>query len=56
MMKEKILFTAIFAFVFAGFLSACATLPDDGKDAKMMRFTNLNNYRYCELFLIGAPC
>ena len=54
MMKEKILFTAIFAFVFAGFLSACATLPDDGKDAKMMRFTNLNNYRYCELFLIGG--
>ncbi len=38
------------ALLFAG----CATLPDDGKDAKVMRFTNLNDYRYCELFLIGG--
>jgi hypothetical protein len=35
-------------------LVGCATLPDDGKDAKVMRFTNLNDYRYCELFLIGG--
>jgi hypothetical protein len=35
-------------------LAGCATLPDDGKDAKVMRFDNLNNYRYCELFLIGG--
>ena len=41
---------AIAGTMFAG----CATLPDDGKDPKMMRFTNLNNYRYCELFLIGG--
>ena len=53
-MKVKILFTAIFAFVLGGYLAGCATLPDDGKNAKMMRFDNLNNYRYCELFLIGG--
>jgi hypothetical protein len=31
-------------------LARCSkSLPDDGKDAKMMLFTNLNYYRYCEL-------
>jgi hypothetical protein len=32
----------------------CATVPNDGQDAKTMRFTNLDNYRYCEVFLIGG--
>ena len=31
-----------------------ATLPDDGKDAKVMRFADLNNYRYCEFVLIAG--
>lgn len=36
-------------------LAGCTKrLPDDGKDAEMMRFDNLNNYRYCEVFMIGG--
>ena len=36
-------------------MSGCTKhLPDDGKDAKMTRFENLNNYRYCEVFMIGG--
>jgi hypothetical protein len=35
-------------------LTGCATLPNDGKEAEMTRFDNLNNYRYCELFLVGG--
>jgi hypothetical protein len=40
--------------IAASLLAGCATLPDDGKDAKVTRFSNLNNYRYCEVFLIGG--
>ena len=48
----KVAGTAIIATVF---LSGCAKpVPDDGRDTKMMRFDNLNNYRYCEVFLIGG--
>ncbi|SPF39618.1 conserved hypothetical protein [Syntrophobacter sp. SbD1] len=36
--------------LFAG----CAKLPDDGKSAKVMRFDNLRDMRYCEVFLIGG--
>jgi len=36
-------------------LAGCSkSLPDDGAAAKVMRFNNLNNYRYCEVFLIGG--
>jgi hypothetical protein len=36
-------------------LAGCTKrLPNDGMDAKRMRFDNLNNYRYCEIFLIGG--
>jgi hypothetical protein len=38
----------------ASLLAACATLPDDGKSAKVMRFDNLRAMRYCEVFLIGG--
>ncbi len=31
-----------------------ADVPQDGADTKVMRFDNLNNYRYCEVFLIGG--
>jgi hypothetical protein len=35
-------------------LAGCASLPDDGKDAKVMHFDNLRAMRYCEVFLIGG--
>jgi hypothetical protein len=31
-----------------------AAVPQDGAQATVKRFTNLNNYRYCEVFLIGG--
>jgi len=31
-----------------------APVPQDGAQAQSHRFTNLNNYRYCEIFLIGG--
>ena len=41
--------------VASAMLSGCTkSLPQDGINAKMMRFDNLNNYRYCEVFLIGG--
>lgn len=42
-------------FIGALLLVGCTKpLPDDGKDAKVIRFENLYNYRYCEVFLIGG--
>ncbi len=40
--------------IFSSVLAGCASLPDDGKDAKVMRFDNLRAMRYCEVFLIGG--
>jgi hypothetical protein len=40
--------------VLCSVLAGCATLPNDGKDAKVMRFDNLRAMRYCEVFLIGG--
>ena len=36
------------------FLTGCAKLPNDGADAKVMRFDNLRDVRYAEVFLIGG--
>ena len=46
------------ALAIAGFgcLQDCATLPDDGKSAKVMRFDNLRDMRYCEVFLDRRRC
>lgn len=36
-------------------LTSCSKpVPDDGKNAEVMRFENLYNYRYCEVFVIGG--
>lgn len=35
-------------------LAGCATLPDDGKSSRVMRFDNVRAVRYCEVFLIGG--
>lgn len=35
-------------------LAGCASLPDDGTDARMTRFDDLRGVRYCEVFLIGG--
>ena len=36
-------------------LAGCSkAIPQDGAQAKMMRFDGLNNLRYCEIFLIGG--
>ena len=36
-------------------LAGCSkAVPQDGTQAKMMRFDGLNNLRYCEIFLIGG--
>ena len=41
--------------VAGSLLAGCAKqVPQDGIGAKVMRFENLNNYRYCEVFLIGG--
>ena len=40
--------------VLSSIAAVCATVPDDGKNAKVMRFDKLNDYRYCELLLIAA--
>lgn len=44
-------FTAV--TIGASLLAGCASLPDDGKAAKTMRFDGLRAMRYCEVFLIG---
>jgi len=38
----------------ASLLAGCATAPDDSKIAKMTRFDNMNNYRFCEIWMIGG--
>lgn len=44
-----------YVFIATSVLAGCSKpVPDDGKDAQMMRFDNLDNYRYCEVFLIGG--
>ena len=35
-------------------LTGCASVPQDGVDAKVMRFDNLRDMRYAEVFLIGG--
>lgn len=36
-------------------VTGCAKpVPDDGRNPQIMRFDNYNNYRYCEVFLIGG--
>ncbi len=46
---------AMAVFAAAGVvLAGCASLPDDGKDAKVMRFDGVRGMRYCEVFLIGG--
>jgi len=42
------------AAIAASLLAGCASLPDDGKGAKMTHFDNLRGVRYCEVFLIGG--
>ena len=53
-MKAKILFTAIFAFVLEDLGRLRDASRTMARTPKLMRFDNLNNYRYCELFLIGG--
>jgi hypothetical protein len=45
---------AILCVVVTSLAGCATTVPQDGLDAKRMRFENLNNYRYCEIFLIGG--
>jgi hypothetical protein len=41
--------------VLSSVLAGCSkSVPDDGKDAKVMRFDNISNLRYCEVFVIGG--
>ncbi len=35
-------------------LTGCAKVPNDGANAKVIRFDNLRNVRYAEVFLIGG--
>jgi hypothetical protein len=46
--------TLLLGFALVALLTGCATLPDDGKDAKMTRFDNLQDVRYTEIWLIGG--
>ena len=34
-------------------LAGCATAPSDADVAKMTRVDNLNNYRFCEIWLVN---
>lgn len=58
--KKKLHTTTIlklsgYLFITALVLAGCSkTVREDGLDAQMMRFENLENYRYCEVFLIGG--
>jgi hypothetical protein len=52
-MAQKCAVLATLAVV-GSVLAGCATLPDDGKAAKVRRFDNLRAMRYCEVFLIGG--
>jgi hypothetical protein len=53
---QRVLSHAVLAasLAAAALLAGCASLPDDSKDAKVMRFDNLRAMRYCEVFLIGG--
>ena len=48
--KSMLLVLAVAGLTVAG----CAKLPDDGANAKVMRFDGLRAMRYCEVFLIGG--
>jgi hypothetical protein len=45
---------ALLCFALGVLLAGCAKLPDDGADAKVMRFEHLRGVRYAEVFLIGG--
>jgi hypothetical protein len=46
---------SILALLLVGVLGGCSKqTPQDGAQAKVMRFDGLNNLRYCEVFLIGG--
>ena len=49
---SSILMTLGFLLVAGSLFAADATFMDDGKDTKVMRFNNLNDSCYCEIFLI----
>ncbi len=44
----------ILCLAFCLLLTGCAKLPDDGAAAKVMRFDNLREVRYAEVFLISG--
>ena len=45
----------ILALLLVAVLAGCSkSVPQDGAQAKVMRFEGLNNLRYCEIFLIGG--
>jgi len=53
--ETKIITAAALLFIaLCVFLAGCAKLPDDGANAKVMRFDNLRDVRYAEVFLIGG--
>jgi hypothetical protein len=46
---------SILALLLVAVLAGCSkSVPQDGAQAKVMRFDGLNNLRYCEIFLIGG--
>lgn len=48
-------YSAIIGLLLIALLAGCTKpVPQDGADAKVMRFDGLNNLRYCEVFLIGG--
>ncbi len=49
---NSILMTLGFLLVAGSLFAADATFMGDGKDTKVMRFNNLNDSCYCEIFLI----
>ena len=54
-MEVRFALKSLGVLVVAGLLLAsCAKAPSDADIAKMTRLDNINNYRYCEIWLIGG--
>ena len=53
--KNAYVYLLLGLLALVSILAGCSkAVPQDGAQAKMMRFDGLNNLRYCEIFLIGG--
>lgn len=45
---------ALSGLAVGSFLTGCASLPNDGANTRSVRLENMNQVRYCEIFVVGG--